>query len=76
MGIDRIKNDDEGFYKASTLESLRYCLNRYLKSPPHDKQYDIIKDKEFKASNVSFKAALHEMNDIGMGSISHHPEIA
>ena len=66
----------QAFYKASTLENLRHSLNRYLKSPPNEKGFDIIKDKEFSASNESFKAALRELKDIGKGEISHHPEIA
>lgn len=69
-------NGKQAFYKASTLENLRHSLNRYLKSPPNEKGFDIIKDREFSASNESFKAALRELKDIGKGEISHHPEIA
>ena len=38
------------------LENFRHSLNRYLKAPPHEKPFDIIKDKEFCASNKSIKA--------------------
>ena len=58
------------------MENLRHSLNRYLKSPPNEKEFDIIKDKEFSASNESFKAALRELKQFGKGQISHHPEIA
>lgn len=64
-----------GFYKASTLENYRHSLNRYLKSPPNDKHFDIIKDRQFSESNQSFKAALRELKNIGKGEISHYPEI-
>jgi hypothetical protein len=66
----------QGFYKASTLENLRHSLNRYLKAPPNNRDFDIIKDKEFNAANESFKAALRELKNIGKGEVSHHPEIA
>ena len=29
-------------YKVSSFENIRHRLNRYLKSPPHEKGYDII----------------------------------
>ena len=65
------------FYKASSLENLRNGLNWYLKAPPFNKSFDIIglKDKKFNAANVSFKAALSELKDMGNGEVSHHPEI-
>jgi hypothetical protein len=62
-------------YKASTLDNLRHSLNRYLKSPPWNKTYDIIKDVEFRASNESFKGALRELKDEGKGNVHHYPEI-
>ena len=38
-------------YKANSLESLKHGLNRYLKSPPHSKKFDIIKDMAFNEAN-------------------------
>ena len=34
-------------YKANSLESLRHELNRYIKSPPHSRKFDISKDTAF-----------------------------
>ena len=65
----------KNFYKASTLENLRHGLNRFLKAPPNNRGFDIIKDREFNAANESFKAALRELKVMGNGEISHHPEI-
>ena len=34
-------------YKINTLEVTKYSLNRYLKSPPVQKTFEIIKDNEY-----------------------------
>ena len=62
-------------YKASTLETLRHSLSRYLRSPPFNKGYDLIKDKEFRSSSEAFKGALRELKAEGKGEIKHHAEI-
>lgn len=66
---------DGELYKATSIEQIRHSLNRHLKAPPHNKQYDIIKDRDFIDANESFKAALREMKSEGKGSINHHPVI-
>ena len=40
-------------YKLSSLENLRYSLNRYLQSPPVERDIDIILDIEFREANYS-----------------------
>ena len=47
-----------------------------LKSPPNNKDYDIIKEREFGSSNEAFKAAMRELKEEGKGDTKHHPEIA
>jgi hypothetical protein len=48
-------------YKTNSLESLKHGLNRYIKSPPHSKKFDIIKDMAFNEANESFKLAMKEI---------------
>ena len=36
------RKTDGGMYKATSLESIRHAINRYLKSPPRNKKYNII----------------------------------
>ncbi|XP_046584546.1 uncharacterized protein LOC124291570 [Haliotis rubra] len=62
-------------YKVTTLESIRYGLNRYLKSPPHLKKFDIIKDTEFIDANESFKTMTLEAKAEGKGDVEHKKEI-
>ena len=66
------RKQDGGFYKATTFENMRHAINRYLKDPPFNRKFDIIKDDEFRDANVSFKAALAELKRIGKGSVQHH----
>ena len=49
--------------------------NRYLKSPPFNREIDVIKDAEFRSSNESFRTAPRELKAAGNADISHHPEI-
>jgi len=54
--------------KANTLESTRYSLNRYLKSPPVQKTFDIINDNEFNEVNMCFKTVIKELKANGKGT--------
>ena len=62
-------------YRASTLDNIRHSLNRYLKAPPFGKRFEIIKDKEFRNFQDAFRAATRELNEEGLGDVSHYPEI-
>ncbi|XP_067678843.1 uncharacterized protein [Haliotis asinina] len=62
-------------YKVKSLESVRYGLNRYLKSPPHLKKFDIIKDTEFIDANESFKTMTREAKAEGKDEVEHKKEI-
>jgi hypothetical protein len=67
---------DGEMYKVNTLESTRYSLNRYLKSPPVQKTFDIIKDNEFNEANMCFKTAITELKANGKGTTEHHPIVS
>jgi hypothetical protein len=62
-------------YKISSLENWRYGLNRYLRSPPYNKTFNIIKDEAFNEANVNFKTATAELRRMGLGTVTHHPNI-
>ena len=51
-----LRKPDGDHYKSTSLEGIRSGLNRYLKSPPHNKPFDIVKDSAFSESNKNFKA--------------------
>jgi hypothetical protein len=61
-----LRKTDGKQYKTTSLNCLRYSLNIYLKGPPHNKKFDIIKDSSFSNSNANFKAAIAELKRIGL----------
>jgi hypothetical protein len=63
------------WYKISSLDNLRYGLNRYLRSPHYNKTFNIIKDEAFNEANVNFKAATAELKRMGLRTVTHHPNI-
>ena len=64
-----IRTKEGKMCKAKSLESLRHGLNRYLKSPPHSRKFDIIKDTAFNEANASFKLAMKELKAAGRHSL-------
>lgn len=70
-----LRKPDGGRYKATSFESIRHGINRYLKSPPHDKKFDIVKDSDFTDANTNFRAVMSEIKRMGLAEIDHHPVI-
>lgn len=70
-----LRKPDGGRYKATSFELIRYGLNRYLKSPPHNKEFDIVKDSCFIDANTNFRAQMAEMKRVGLAAIDHQPVI-
>lgn len=66
---------DGTHYKVNSLENFRYGINRYLKSAPYFRKFDIIKDEEFSDANHYFKLAITELRRLGKGDVDHHPVI-
>lgn len=70
-----VRRLDGSLYKATSLESIRHGLNRYLKRSPFNKQFDLMKDPQFRGSNQSFKVAVAELKRHGKGDIEHNVAI-
>ena len=45
------RKQDGSYYKATSLKSIRSAIDRYLRSPPHSKQFSIISDAAFTEAN-------------------------
>ena len=65
-----IRTKNGKLYKATTMMNNRYALNRYLKSPPHLKKYDIITGTEFSEANECFKTAMTEIKAVERGTLN------
>lgn len=72
--IDARKKDGTK-YRSGSLESIRHGINRYLKGPPFNKPFDIIKDSQFRGSNQTYEAARADLKQAGLGTTVHYPEI-
>jgi hypothetical protein len=70
-----LRKPDGGRYKSTSFESIRHGINRYLKLPPHDKKFDIVKDSDFTDVNTNFQAVMSEIKRMGLAEIDHHPVI-
>ena len=71
------RRSDRNHYKTGSLDSVRVGLNRHLKQNYHlgSVTIDIIRDREFVAANMAFKAAIVELKKIGKGDVQHHQAI-
>ena len=58
-----------------TLAHFYTKINRYLKWPPHDEKFDIVKDSDFTDVNTIFLAAMSEIKPMGLAENDHHPVI-
>ena len=70
-----IRSKEGEIYKTSSLDAIRYGLNRYLKAPPLNKKFDLLKSPEFTSSNEAFKVAKKEAKSEGKGETDSYPPI-
>ena len=73
--IDARKSTGEK-YRVSSLENIRFSLNLFFQMKNMNENFDIIKDKEFRDANLSFRAAITELKREGKGDVKHHPVIS
>ena len=71
------RRSDGNHYKTSSLNGVRAGLNRHLKQNYYlgSGTIDIIRDKDFVAANMAFRAAIVELKKIGKGDVQHHQAI-
>ena len=71
------RRSDGNHYKTSSLNGVRAGLNRHLKQNYYlgSRTIDIIRDKDFVAANMAFRAAIVELKKIGKGDVQHHQAI-
>lgn len=60
-------------YRANSIKSLKYSLNRSLKS--HGKEYDINSSDQFVHSQRAYTDAMKELKALGLGYVVSHKEI-
>ena len=62
-------------YKKTSLDSIRYGLNRFLKQNSQTGTFDLLTDAAFDKSNESYKTALRVIKAAGKSEIDHYPPV-
>ena len=70
---DGEENENDLYYKATSLDGFRNGLKRFFKS--QGKMFDIVKSPEFQQSHEDFNTAMKELKTIGKADVEHHVEI-
>ena len=70
------RTKDGQLFKKSSIEGIRYSLNRFLKKLPNNETFDLLKDTSFAKSNDSFKLALQEIKNAGRAETEHHEPLS
>ena len=62
-------------YSHSTMRGLRASINRYLRSPPHNRKVDIVHDREYIQANQVFDGYIVENKKEGLDKTKHKSPI-
>ena len=65
------RKQDAEFYKATSLKVIRAAIDRYLRMPPHSKQFSIVADPAFTEANKILDAFVKELRKSGKINITH-----
>ena len=70
---DELRKKDGTGYSKAALVNVRASLNRHLVSAPHNRQINIMRDKEFLQANHVFVSLLKDIRREGR-DVSQHKE--
>ena len=59
------RKQDGEFYKATSLKAIRAAIDRYLRMPPHSKQFSTVADPAFTEANKILDAFVKELRKSG-----------
>ena len=66
------RKKDGSYYKKSSLLSIRAAIDRYLKSPPHNKNFSICDQRLFNEANSTLNAYLKHLTNTGSIAATVH----
>ena len=70
-----VRDQEGGRYSQSTMRGIRAGINRHLKMPPHNKNIDITKDREFCEANHIFEGYIKANIVEGNAKVKHKPSM-
>ena len=59
------RKKDGTYYKSSSIKSIRAAIDRFLRSPPHNKPFSIISDPGFTEANKVLDAFVKDLRKTG-----------
>ena len=59
------RKQDGSYYKPSSMKSIRAAIDRFLRSPPHCKQFSIIGDPAFTEDNQVLDVLVKDLRKTG-----------
>jgi len=59
------REQDGSYYKMSSMKSIQAAIDRFLRSPPHCKQFSIIGDPAFTEANQVLDAFVKDLRKTG-----------
>lgn len=71
----KLRKSDGGMYSPATLVCIRAAIHRHLTSAEVNKKINILKDDDFKRSNVMLKSMVGKFLKEGDGSCQSYPAI-
>ncbi|XP_046559097.1 uncharacterized protein LOC124268121 [Haliotis rubra] len=70
-----VRNGRGEMYSKSTFVGLRAAINRHLRSPPYERDINIMNDKDFHTTNNVFISMVRKMKKEGLDKTKHHAAI-
>ncbi|XP_046348116.2 uncharacterized protein LOC124128709 isoform X2 [Haliotis rufescens] len=71
-----VRTEDGQYYSKSSYIGLRAAIHRRLRSPPYDRNINILQDKEFHNANKVFMGVLGNIKKLGLDSVAHYEAIS
>ncbi|XP_067669259.1 uncharacterized protein [Haliotis asinina] len=71
-----VRTEDGQYYSRSSFIGLRAAIHRRLRSPPYDRNINILQDKEFHSANKVYMGVLGNIKKLGLDSVAHYEAIS
>ncbi|XP_046566401.1 uncharacterized protein LOC124275008 isoform X1 [Haliotis rubra] len=71
-----VRTEDGQYYSRSSYIGLRAAIHRRLRSPPYERNINILQDKEFHNANKVFMGVLGNIKKLGLDSVAHYEAIS
>ena len=71
-----LRTKDGKFYAKCSFVGIRSAIHRHLRSPPFERNINILQDIEFHSANNVFIGMLRKIKTLGLDNAQHHEPIS